>query len=71
MCKNMSRRSYLTSDLVIVVKAEEWRAQLHRCQRQMKELAGESEESLDVDFDIPASEVEGDSEAASTAPGMP
>jgi hypothetical protein len=43
--------------------------QLQRLQRQMQELVGEGGDALDVDFDVPASDFGGESEAASTAAG--
>ena len=41
---------------------EEWRTQLQRSQRKMKELAGGADEGLEIDFDVSAVE----SETAST-----
>ena len=48
---------------------EEWRTQLYRSQRNMKELAGEADESLAIDFDVDVAASELESEAASTAGG--
>ncbi len=43
---------------------EEWRTQLQRSQHKMKELAGGADETLNIDFDVSAPEL--DSETAST-----
>lgn len=44
------------------LQMEEWRTQLQRSQRKMKELAGGADEGLEIDFDVSAVE----SETAST-----
>ena len=43
---------------------EEWQTQLQRSQRKMKELAGGADETLNIDFDVSAPEL--DRETAST-----